>query len=142
MAVSAPTLRRVDGPASGHTDFPKHSSTCQIYLLEKLFETYVITCYVSGCLYSIMDDNQQVRADLRKDFLHILKAFECKESTEVKLVSGETLGSTKILAFDREILQVIVAPLITPIGEKLSAGILRVTDVENVTIPIDTVQNE
>ena len=82
----------------------------------------------------IMDEAQNIRADLRKNFLQILKSFEGEKSAEVRLVNGEILESTKILAFDREIIQMIVTPLKTPNGEKLESGILRLTDVESVTI--------
>ena len=87
-----------------------------------------------------MDEAQNVRADLRKNFLQILKSFEGEKSAEVRLVNGEILESTKILAFDREIIQMIVAPLNTPNGEKLASGILRLTDVESVTIPAENLK--
>ena len=78
-------------------------------------------------------DDCQVRAELRKNFLDILKGFERQESAQIKLVNGEDLKNAKVLAFDREILQTIVAPLQTK-TQVLDSGILRLTDVESITI--------
>ena len=78
-------------------------------------------------------DDCQVRAELRKNFLDILKGFERQESAQIKLVNGEDLTNAKVLAFDREILQTIVAPLQTK-TQALDSGILRLTDVESIKL--------
>ena len=78
-------------------------------------------------------DDCQVRAELRKNFLDILKGFERQESTQIKLVNGEDLTDAKVLAFDREILQTIVAPLQTK-TQVLDSGILRLTDVQSIEL--------
>ena len=78
----------------------------------------------------------QIRAELRKNFLDILKGFEQQESAHIKLVNGEDLSNTKVLAFDREILQTIVAPLQTK-TQVLDSGILRLTDVESIAISLN-----
>ena len=78
-------------------------------------------------------DDCQVRAELRKNFLDMLKGFEGKESAQIKLVNGEDLTNAKVLAFDREILQTIVAPLQTK-TQVLDSGILRLTDVQSIEL--------
>ena len=78
-------------------------------------------------------DDCQVRAELRKNFLDILKGFERQESAQIKLVNGEDLTDAKVLAFDREILQTIVAPLQTK-TQALDSGILRLTDVQSIEL--------
>ena len=86
-------------------------------------------------------DDCQVRAELRKNFLDILKGFERQESTQIKLVNGEDLTNAKVLAFDREILQTIVAPLQTK-TQALDSGILRLTDVQSITISLNPKEEE
>ena len=83
----------------------------------------------------------QARAELRKNFLDIGKGFEQQESAQIKLVNGEDLSNTKVLAFDREILHTIVAPLQTK-TQVLDSGILRLTDVESITISLNPKQEE
>ena len=74
---------------------------------------------------------QDVRADLRSDFLKIIRNLEGK-SAEITLYGGSSVSST-VVAFDREMVQVLVAPLKTPNNETLPSAILRLTDIENLT---------
>mgnify|MGYP001231990401 CR=1 FL=1 len=77
---------------------------------------------------------QDVRADLRTDFLKIIRNLEGK-SAGIRLYGGSGTGvvSSEVIAFDREMVQVLVAPLKTPSGETLPSAILRLTDVESLT---------
>ena len=77
---------------------------------------------------------QDVRADLRMDFLKIIRNLEGK-SAGIRLYGGSGTGvvSSEVIAFDREMVQVLVAPLKTPNGETLPSAILRLTDVESLT---------
>ena len=77
---------------------------------------------------------QDVRADLRMDFLKIIRNLEGK-SARIRLYgdSGTGVVSSEVIAFDREMVQVLVAPLKTPNGETLPSAILRLTDVESLT---------
>ena len=77
---------------------------------------------------------QDVRADLRIDFLKIIRNLEGK-SAVIRLYGGSGTGvvSSEVISFDREMVQVLVAPLKTPNGETLPSAILRLTDVESLT---------
>lgn len=77
---------------------------------------------------------QDVRADLRTDFLKIIRNLEGK-SAGIRLYGGSGTGAvaSEVIAFDREMVQVLVAPLKTPSGETLPSAILRLTDVESLT---------
>ena len=77
---------------------------------------------------------QDVRADLRTDFLKIIRKLAGK-SAGIRLYGGSGTGvvSSEVIAFDREMVQVLVAPLKTPSGETLPSAILRLTDVESLT---------
>lgn len=77
---------------------------------------------------------QDVRADLRMDFLKIIRNLEGK-SAGIRLYGGSGTGvvASEVIAFDREMVQVLVAPLKTPSGETLPSAILRLTDVESLT---------
>jgi hypothetical protein len=77
---------------------------------------------------------QDVRADLRTDFLKIIRNLEGK-SAGIRLYGGSGTGvvASEVIAFDREMFQVLVAPLKTPSGETLPSAILRLTDVESLT---------
>ena len=75
---------------------------------------------------------QDVRADLRTDFLKMIRNLEGK-SAGIRLYGGSGTGSSEVIAFDREMVQVLVAPLKTPSGETLPSAILRLTDVESLT---------
>ena len=77
---------------------------------------------------------QDVRADLRIDFLKIIRNLEGK-SADIRLYGGSGTGdvTSEVVAFDREMVQVIVAPLKTPNNETLPSAILRLTDVESLT---------
>ena len=76
---------------------------------------------------------QDVRADLRSDFLKIVRNLEGK-SADIKLYGslGITVTS-EVVAFDREMVQVLVAPFKTRNNEILPSAILRLTDVDRVT---------
>jgi len=76
---------------------------------------------------------QDVRADLRSDFLKIIRNLEGK-SADIKLYGslGITVTS-EVVAFDREMVQVLVAPFKTPNNEILPSAILRLTDVDSLT---------
>ena len=79
-----------------------------------------------------MSSDQEIRAELRKEFLHILSNFTnclCK----IKLINGPTISTAQIKAIDRECLKIIVTPLRTPSGE-LPTAILRLTDVSAITL--------
>jgi len=80
---------------------------------------------------------QDVRADLRSDFLKIIRNLEGK-SADIKLYgnSGDNQTS-EVVAFDREIVQVLVAPFKTPNNETLPSAILRLTDVESLTYQLE-----
>ena len=77
---------------------------------------------------------QDVRADLRTDFLKIIRNLEGK-SAGIRLYGGSGTGvvASEVIAFDREMVQVLVTPLKTPSGETLPSAILRLTDVESLT---------
>jgi len=77
---------------------------------------------------------QDVRADLRMDFLKIIRNLEGK-SAGIRLYGGSGTGvvSSEVIAFDREMVQVLVAPMKTPNSETLPSAILRLTDVESLT---------
>lgn len=77
---------------------------------------------------------QDVRADLRMDFLKIIRNLEGK-SAVIRLYGGSGTGvvSSEVISFDREMVQVLVAPLKTPNNETLPSAILRLTDVESLT---------
>jgi len=77
---------------------------------------------------------QDVRADLRMDFLKIIRNLEGK-SAGIRLYGGSGTGvvPSEVIAFDREMVQVLVASLKTPNGETLPSAILRLTDVESLT---------
>ena len=77
---------------------------------------------------------QDVRADLRIDFLKIIRNLEGK-SAVIRLYGGSGTGvvSSEVISFDREMVQVLVAPLKTPNNETLPSAILRLTDVESLT---------
>ena len=77
---------------------------------------------------------QDVRADLRTDFLKIIRNLEGK-SAGIRLYGGSGTGvvASEVIAFDREMVHVLVAPLKTPSGETLPSAILRLTDVESLT---------
>jgi len=76
---------------------------------------------------------QDVRADLRSDFLKIVRNLEGK-SADIKLYGslGITVTS-EVVAFDREMVQVLVAPFKTRNNEILPSAILRLTDVDSLT---------
>jgi hypothetical protein len=83
---------------------------------------------------------QDVRADLRMDFLKIIRNLEGKSAgirlygdSGTGVVSSEVIAKNLVIAFDREMVQVLVAPLKTPNGETLPSAILRLTDVESLT---------
>ena len=82
-----------------------------------------------------MNSDQEIRAELRKEFLHILSNFTnclCK----IKLINGPTISTAQIKAIDRECLKIIVAPLCTPSGE-LPTAILRLTDIAEVEARVE-----
>jgi len=76
---------------------------------------------------------QDVRADLRSDFLKIIRNLE-RKSADIKLYgSSETTVTSEVVAFDREMVQMLVAPWKTPNNETVPSAILRLTDVESLT---------
>ena len=87
--------------------------------------------------FKLNEKMQDVRADLRSDFLKIIRNLEGK-SADIKLYgnSGDSQTS-EVIAFDREIVQVLVAPFKTPNNETLPSAILRLTDVESLTYQLE-----
>ncbi len=77
--------------------------------------------------------SEEVRAELRKDFLKILKTFEGKEA-KLELCQGTVNENCTIVAFDREILQTVVSPFVAPNKETLRSAIIRLTDVESISV--------
>jgi hypothetical protein len=83
---------------------------------------------------------QKTRASLRKDFLKVIANLEGKTVSDIKLF-GDTSAAhledvTKVLAVNRELLHVLVAPLITPTGARMDTALLRGTDIASISIPL------
>lgn len=77
--------------------------------------------------------SEEIRSELRQDFLKVLRQLENREARQVTLQSGFDCGTSKVLGIDREILHVLVDPLRTPNGEVLSTTVLRLTDVDSIS---------
>lgn len=77
--------------------------------------------------------SEDVRTELRRDFLKVLSKFEGKQASVALYGRNSNKQESAVLAFDRETLHMIVSPWNTP-TEKRSSAILRLTDVESVTI--------
>lgn len=93
----------------------------------------LVTTQVSKTKQRVFMMSEDVRAQLRQDFLKVLRHFEGK-TVDVKLVNNQPCQETKVLAFDRDTLHMIASPLKTPNDQTLPSAILRLTDVDSVTL--------
>ena len=82
-------------------------------------------------------DNEQLRGELRRDFIKILRTCFESKSSEVSLFGNKSPISANVLAFDRDTIQMVVSPFDAPNNDKLPSAILRLTDVESVKTPLN-----
>lgn len=79
------------------------------------------------------EDESEQRTSLRKDFLNILPMFE-GQNGKVTLCTQSISNQTQITGFDRDILHMVVNNFTSPANEHFSSAILRLTDVDSVTV--------
>ena len=79
------------------------------------------------------EDESEQRTSLRKDFLNILPMFE-GQNGKVTLCTQSISTQTKITGFDRDILHMVVNNFTSPANDHFSSAILRLTDVDSVTV--------
>ena len=77
--------------------------------------------------------SESLRAQLRQDFLNILRQFEDKKA-RIEFCNGATCQSVTIRAFDRDTVQVVVAPFTTPSLDPLPGAVLRLTDIDFISL--------
>ena len=82
---------------------------------------------------------ENLRAQLRQDFLRILRGQFEEKKAQIEFCNGGGSTSATVRAFDRETVQVLVAPFSTPATkESLPGAILRLTDIDTIRVECDT----
>ena len=87
-----------------------------------------------------MSDNGdlKVRGSLRKDFLCVLQHFaqNSDSTSKITLCSGAVSIKSKVIGFDRELLQMVVQDFSTPTHQLYDSAVLRLTDVDSVALSV------